>query len=110
MLHIRSLYLLIAVLAVGNTIADDTNEGYGLDCSFPVHSTETSCGDLLGDRKAVYETYMQGCRDHWGPKGVGRCNGNERDRLEMSRRQPQSMVVRVKQPKWLPPSFLAKFT
>jgi prolyl 4-hydroxylase len=66
---------------------------YGVDCSFPIHSTDLQCGDLLGDRKSVYEEYMQGCREHWGEKGAKRCNSNEQDRLAMSRRQPQSMVV-----------------
>lgn len=35
---------------------------------------------------------MQGCREKWGAKGAKRCDANEEDRLEMSRRQPQSMV------------------
>jgi hypothetical protein len=92
MFLIRSFYV-VAVLTVGSLVAAD-DEGYGVDCSFPIHSTESSCGDLLGDRQAVYDEYMQGCRDHWGSKGAARCNANERDRIEMSRRQPQSMVVR----------------
>ncbi|KAL3943133.1 MAG: hypothetical protein SGBAC_002782 [Bacillariaceae sp.] len=35
---------------------------------------------------------MEGCRQKWGNKGALRCDSNEEDRLEMSRRQPQSMV------------------
>lgn len=64
---------------------------YGLDCSFPIHSMELTCGDLLGDRKAFYEDYIEGCRQHYGKKG-NRCDITERDRLIMSERQPQSMV------------------
>jgi hypothetical protein len=69
-------------------------EGYGLDCSWPIQNFESSCGDLLGDRKAVYDEYMRGCREKWGAKGAVRCSSGDEDRLEMSRRQPQSMVVR----------------
>jgi len=34
---------------------------------------------------------MQGCRDHYGDKGY-LCDSNEKDRIEMTLRQPQSMV------------------
>lgn len=91
MFLICSFYLL-ALLTVGSLAAED--EGYGVDCSFPIHSKDFSCGNLLGDRKKIYDEYMQGCRDQWGAKGAVRCNMNENDRIEMSRRQPQSMVVR----------------
>ena len=64
---------------------------YGLDCSFPIQSTDLKCGNLLGDRKAVYEKYMKGCYKEYGKEA---CDSYEGDRLEMSIRQPQSMVVR----------------
>lgn len=67
------------------------NADYGVDCSFPIHSKDLNCGDLLGDRKKLYEDFMQGCRDHYGKKG-NRCDTTEDDRIEMSIRQPQSMV------------------
>jgi hypothetical protein len=87
----QSTYLLaiLSVLAVAKVEGAD----YGLDCSFPIHSTDFQCGDLLGDRQSVYEEYMRGCREHWGEKGAKRCDSSEKDRLAMSRRQPQSMVV-----------------
>lgn len=66
---------------------------YGVDCSFPIHSTNFDCGDLLGDRKKFYEDYMAACRKYVGKKG-SRCDDTEEDRLRMSQRQPQSMVVR----------------
>lgn len=66
-------------------------EDYGLDCSFPIHNMELSCGDLLGDRKAFYDNFMDGCRQYYGAKGT-RCDLTERERLIMSKRQPQSMV------------------
>ena len=89
-------FLLCVVLVTRSIIATaNDDEGYGLDCSFPVQSTEFSCGKKLGDRKAVYEEYMKGCREQWGLKGAARCDFNENDRLEMSRRQAQSMVVRA---------------
>jgi hypothetical protein len=73
--------------------------GYGVDCSFPVFDRDLSgCSGILGDRKSFYESYMQGCRDHFAtanPKKdqSKRCDTTEQDRLDMSRRQPQSMVV-----------------
>ena len=88
MFHQR-LVLPTTLLLIATSHAAD----YGVDCSWPIHSEELSCGDLLGDRKAIYEDYMDGCRKHWGEKGAKRCNANEVDRLEMSIKQPQSMVV-----------------
>ena len=64
---------------------------YGVDCSFPVFSKELKCGDLLGDRKTVYEHFMEGCRKKYGKAGH-RCDVTEDDRIEMSLRQPRSMV------------------
>lgn len=91
MTFVRFVFLVLFVSTVAFVEVDA--EGYGVDCSFPIHSFELNCGDLLGDRNAVYEEYMQGCRDKWGDKGARRCDQNEADRIEMSRRQPQSMVV-----------------
>ena len=67
-------------------------EDFGLDCSWPIHSSSLNCGDLLGDRQAIYDEYMEGCRQKWGAKGAKRCDANEEDRIAMSRRQPASMV------------------
>ena len=64
---------------------------FGVDCSWPIHSTSLNCGGTLGDRKAVYDEYMDGCRQKWGSKGAKRCDANEKDRIEMTKRQPQSM-------------------
>lgn len=65
---------------------------YGADCSFPIHHSEFRCGDLLSEQKQIYEDYMEGCRTHYGKKGA-RCDHIEKERLQMSYRQPQSMVV-----------------
>lgn len=87
------MYLrMFAVFLVGLSVqAAD----YGVDCSFPIHSTDFRCGDLLGDRKSFYEEFMQGCRDSLGPKKARSCDVTEQDRLQMSLLQPQSMVVRL---------------
>jgi prolyl 4-hydroxylase len=82
--------LLVSSWSLGPTSSVAT-DGYGVDCSFPIHSTDFKCGDLLGDRKSVYEDYMQGCRDFYGHRG-NRCDSTEADRLDMSLRQPQSMT------------------
>jgi prolyl 4-hydroxylase len=78
-----------AFLAWSTVLAQEAN--YGVDCSFPVHSKDFRCGDLLGDRKKIYEDFMEGCRKHYGRK-AGRCDQTEDDRIAMSVRQPQSMV------------------
>ena len=80
---------LILALAYSTTVEDD---GYGVDCSWPVHSKEWKCGGHLGDRESIYEDFMEGCRKHYGPRKAKRCDETERDRIEMSVRQPQSMV------------------
>jgi prolyl 4-hydroxylase len=90
-------------LTLGIAVAQTAD--YGVDCSFPIHSTDFKCGDLLGNRKAVYEEYMQGCRDFNGKRG-NRCDSYEKDRLENNVLQPQSMVnytstgfMKIKAPK-----------
>jgi hypothetical protein len=79
----------LLLLFVARTV---TAADYGLDCSWPIHNDKIQC-DLFGsERQATYDHYMEGCREKWGAKGAKRCDSNEQDRLEMSRRQPQSMV------------------
>ena len=46
----------------------------------------------LGNKHQWYTDLIQGCIDHYGEKG-DRCVHNEQERVEMSIRQPQSMVV-----------------
>jgi prolyl 4-hydroxylase len=83
------LIAIASFLAWSNVLAQEVS--YGVDCSFPIHSTDFRCGDLLGDRKKVYDDFMEGCRKHHGRK-ASRCDDTERDRIEMNNRQPQSMV------------------
>ena len=64
---------------------------YGADVSFPIHHAVLHDGPL-GNRKAIYQEFMNGCREFYGVKG-NRCDISEDDRLEMSLRQCQSMVV-----------------
>ncbi len=54
-----SLFLSALVMSGQHRAAGDQVD-YGVDCSFPVHTTDFRCGDLLGDRKSFYEEYMQG--------------------------------------------------
>lgn len=83
MLRLISITTLLAVVGAAD---------YGLDCSFPIQNHEMSCGDLLGDRQKVYDNFMEGCRRFYGSKAAS-CDSYENDRIEMSYRQPQSMVV-----------------
>jgi prolyl 4-hydroxylase len=82
----RQILLVASLASLANA------EDYGVDCSFPIHNVESSCGDLLGNRQAVYKEYMDGCRQKWSRKGASRCDESEKERIGMSRRQPQSMV------------------
>ena len=76
---VLSLVILLAI----STQAQDAD--YGVDCSFPIHSKEWKCDDLLGDRKKIYEDFMQGCRDHYGGGAKAqRCDTTEDDRIQMS--------------------------
>jgi hypothetical protein len=77
-----ALVLALAAFLPAASLAQDAD--YGVDCSFPIHSKEWKCGDLLGDRKKFYEDFMQSCRDHYGVVKGHRCDFNENDRLEMS--------------------------
>ena len=47
----------------------------------------------LGDRQSFYNEFLDGCVKFYGEKGGRRCISTERDRIEMSLRQPQSMQV-----------------
>eukprot|EP00980_Cylindrotheca_fusiformis_P021174 scaffold8136_cov127-Cylindrotheca_fusiformis.AAC.14 len=85
-------FLFFAVLGMAAAPSANAQGDYGLDCSWPIHSTDMKCGNLLGDRKKVYEEYLQGCREKWGAKGARRCDEAEAGRLDMSIKQPQSMV------------------
>lgn len=89
---INSIMLLQYIFLLALLLAEGESVEYGVDCSFPIHSTDFKCGDLLGGRKTFYENFMQGCRDYYGPKKANRCDSTEADRLEMSLRQPMSMV------------------
>ena len=90
-------FISLAGIFAWSVVLSQGQADYGVDCSFPIHSKEFNCGDLLGDRQKVYEDFMEGCRRHYGSKG-NRCDTTEEDRIVMSRRQPQSMVVSVTEP------------
>ena len=86
---------------------------YGVDISFPMHyatisnnyawlkhntdpntPTPEEYKDMpiqpLGDRAKFYQDFLSSCEKHFGKKGA-RCVQNEKDRIAMSLRQPQSM-------------------
>ena len=69
---------------------------YGVDNSFPIqHSFDTIniYNPLNGAHKKIYyDNFLQGCRDYYHPEGY-KCDGSERDRIEMNLRQPRSMFV-----------------
>jgi hypothetical protein len=97
--------------------ADHVPVEYGVDVSFPMHYAKVSDNyawlphnmdpvhndvppeykdkvvQPLGDRQAVYDEYIDGCKEKWGSSGARRCESNEADRITMTLRQPQSMQV-----------------
>ena len=86
-----TLWLAVWAASAFSASAQAVND-YGVDCTFPIHSTEIRCNHAFADdRKQAYEDFMAGCRDYYGNKGF-RCDTTEKDRIEMSIRQPQSMV------------------
>mmetsp|Transcript_7494 Transcript_7494/g.16619 ORF Transcript_7494/g.16619 Transcript_7494/m.16619 type:complete len:428 (-) Transcript_7494:2006-3289(-) len=67
-------------------------KSYGVDTSFPIHygSIKSKSSNPLGDRQAIYDEFMEGCREFYGNRG-GSCDVTEEDRYAMSLRQPASM-------------------
>jgi prolyl 4-hydroxylase len=87
---------------------------YGVDVSFPMHHHGVSTNypwldhnmhpdkydvpsqykgmshQPLGNKQKFYEDFMDGCRTYYGKTGKA-CDGVERDRIDMSFKQPQSM-------------------
>jgi len=89
---------------------------YGVDVSFPIHHKALSDNyawlphnvdpannptppeyqgkniQYLGNKQQEYDEFMQGCDDHYGGSGdYSACRITERDRVEMSLRQPKGM-------------------
>ncbi|KAL7467460.1 hypothetical protein ACHAXS_007706 [Conticribra weissflogii] len=69
-------------------------KSYGVDVSFPVHYRTVLDKDhpdqVLGDKRKMYEEFMEGCRARYGSKGRS-CDITEEDRVAMSVRQPASV-------------------
>jgi hypothetical protein len=91
-----SLRLAVSVILLTNLslyVVGVEDEGhYGVDVSFPIHHHWTESSTPLNEeRKVVYENFMNGCREKYGARGR-LCDETENDRIEMSLRQPQSMV------------------
>ncbi|KAL7556161.1 hypothetical protein ACA910_006268 [Epithemia clementina (nom. ined.)] len=111
---IISRYCLVWLFAFGTTVVqgEDKPVEYGVDVSFPMHHPTVSTNydwlphnqdpanhpvppeyqgmpiQYLGDRQSFHDEYMRGCGEKFG---VERCAANERERVDMSLRQPQSM-------------------
>ena len=70
---------------------------YGVDNSFPIQHSfdDINMNDNplnVAYKKMYYDNFLQGCRDYYHPEGY-KCDGSERDRIEMNLRQPGSMFV-----------------
>jgi hypothetical protein len=49
----------------------------------------------LGDRQSFYEGLIQGCKDFYGAKRGSTCRLNEKERIQMSLRQPKVSTRRL---------------
>ena len=59
----RAFLLVAAVIAASKATATE----YGLGCSFPLENEEFTCEKgLLGDKRSVYQTYLDGCNQFFG--------------------------------------------
>ncbi len=109
------LHLLLLLLRWTSRPTSAASE-YGVDISFPMHRETVSQNydylphntlpslyetppeyqnmpiQPLGDRQAVYNEYMKGCVEYYGEYAGWKCWEFERDRIQMSLRQPQSMI------------------
>uniref|UniRef100_A0A7S1Y6U7 Fe2OG dioxygenase domain-containing protein n=1 Tax=Grammatophora oceanica TaxID=210454 RepID=A0A7S1Y6U7_9STRA len=116
LLSVASAALLWLVVPFVATLAaeEQAETDYGVDVSYPMHYPSVSTNypwlphnvyqnvetpseyegmvlQPLGDRQTLYDEMIQGCVDHYGAKGE-RCLSNEKDRIDMSLRQPKGMV------------------
>jgi hypothetical protein len=90
---------------------------YGVDVSYPIHHVNVSTNyawlphnldpslptppeyegmvvQPLGDKQTMYNNIIDGCRQFYEASGKAeRCDDSEADRVQMSLRQPQGMVV-----------------
>lgn len=73
---------------------------YGVDVSFPVHYLTFANDQPLGNRRKLYEDFLDGCREYY-PDAPDSCNLTEEDRVAMSVRQPASMQVRKEMERWM---------
>lgn len=87
------------------SLPERCQEAIGVDVTWPMHYLDWN--PLNEERKEAYEEFMQGCREAYGDKGY-LCDTNEKDRIDMTLRQPQSMVnftdtgfMKIKAPKEL---------
>jgi hypothetical protein len=63
---------------------------HNMDPSIPAPEYRNMPIQPLGNRQEFYNNMIQGCIDYY-PNEADRCLAHERDRVDMSLRQPQSM-------------------
>jgi hypothetical protein len=98
-LHVLLPLILVAlrIFSASSEEAECTSDGSaaapysGVDVSYPIHAGHTISDNPLGDKNAWYENLINGCKESCERCDV-QCVQNERDRIAMNRRQPQSMV------------------
>ena len=108
----KQLSTLFIFLSVSISTGTEQDNSYGVDVSFPMHTSELSNNypwlphnidpknnptppeyknmaiQPLGNKREFYKSFMEGCRKHYGNKG-STCDEVEEDRVEMNLLQPQ---------------------
>jgi prolyl 4-hydroxylase len=83
---VSALLLLLAV-AVAAEVNEMGQESYDIDSSWAIHSTKLA--DTFGNKQALYDEYMDGCRAAVPETDLASCNDDYR--VNMNLHQPSSM-------------------
>jgi hypothetical protein len=106
---------MVLALTASSSFNSKNNHPYGADVSFPMHQDHVTTNydwlphntlpqlykspegyvtmpiQPLGNRQEIYSEYIRGCIEFYEIHGR-RCLDTERERINMNKRQPQSMV------------------
>jgi hypothetical protein len=112
---ISFFFLPLALALTASNSKNNKNIQYGADVSFPMHQDHVTTNydwlphntlpqlykspegyvampiQPLGNRQEIYSEYIRGCIEFYEIHGR-RCLDTERERINMNKRQPQSMV------------------
>ena len=70
--------------------AEALEQHYGVDISWPMHHHTLKNRTDFSHRQSVYDNYLKGC---YGQDSKDECDSYEKFRIDMIKRQPQSVRV-----------------